>query len=162
MLHLEGGGAEWGGAGGSWRGSVSKAGGGGSASWGKGVPGRLGWQLWGEDLKVPRGARGAVRRPRVGGRWQEMSSEDEVGTGCRLWGGGECDLTPVFAASLWPQAWRPGPCLWSHSLRREGAPGLLRAGWQRLPFFLQHVPVVITVVPVTVSLVAQASLSEVF
>ena len=93
-------------------------------------------------------------------QWQRK--EDEVGTGCRLWGGGECDLTPVFAASLWPQAWRPGPCLWSHSLRREGAPGLLRAGWQRLPFFLQHVPVVITVVPVTVSLVAQASLSEVF
>ena len=34
--------------------SVSKAGGGGSTSWGKGIPCRLGWQLWGEDLKVPR------------------------------------------------------------------------------------------------------------
>ena len=106
---------------------MSKAGGEG-ASWGKGVPGRLGWQRWGEDLKVPRGARGAVRGPRVGGQWQEMSSEDEVGTGCRLWGGGECDLTQVVTASLWPpslEAWAlpSAPLCLPHAPRTWGTGG---------------------------------------
>ena len=36
------------------------------------------------------------------------------------------------------------------------------AGWQRSPFFLEHVPGVTTLVPVIGSLVAQASLFEVF